>query len=221
MPNEIQVFTNAYVAMIRPRKGTYCIFQYHQNTPNWKPFTRDIAANHLGLYTSGSDPATVKLQLHRRTSGYETPNDQRNLYRFCATGLYLLWSAPNVTHAEIPILSIAPGQTIPGKFTKKEHRIVGTPLVRQANLWQLRQEAPQQPKPRATNPMPKHIVQLIAENAVSHAEQCPITMDDITLDNASVTSCYHVFNHSAITKWFEKESTCPVCKTECTAIKAV
>jgi hypothetical protein len=219
---EVESFVGQFCAIYRPRKNAYCILRYFQNGHSWKPYTERIPLDQLSLRITNTPNVIAKLYLHRRVSGYQTPNDANNLYNFLAYGNYIHWANPTNGSIPIPVLTLARGQrTIPAKFTKVDYSIPGPTTEHQVDLWQVRAAVAPKPEVRKTNPMPKHIVQLIAENAVSRAEQCPITMDDLTLENASVTSCYHVFNHDAINKWFEKDTTCPVCKTECTTIKAV
>lgn len=65
-------------------------------------------------------------------------------------------------------------------------------------------------------PVPAHIANIIARDAIARNEICPITMDDITEDTYGVTSCFHVFNRDAIAVWLVTNNTCPVCKQECT-----
>jgi hypothetical protein len=46
-------------------------------------------------------------------------------------------------------------------------------------------------------------------------------LDDITFENASVTSCYHVFNKEAIRRHQASGNTlCPVCRKACSVIEA-
>jgi hypothetical protein len=64
-------------------------------------------------------------------------------------------------------------------------------------------------------PMPMHIADIIARDAVIRNEVCPITMENISLENYAVTSCFHVFDRDAIAIWRTTNTTCPVCKQEC------
>jgi hypothetical protein len=66
--------------------------------------------------------------------------------------------------------------------------------------------------------MPPHIVRLVIADAISKKECCPISCDDITMENATVTSCGHVFTKVAIQTWLSNPSSkglCPVCKQRC------
>jgi hypothetical protein len=76
---------------------------------------------------------------------------------------------------------------------------------------------PPPPPSRATR-MPEHVMKLVIAEAIRKKESCPISCDDITEENATVTSCGHVFTKIAIKTWLETPSSknlCPVCKQEC------
>jgi hypothetical protein len=66
--------------------------------------------------------------------------------------------------------------------------------------------------------LPPHIVKIVLADAIRKNEVCPITSDNITETNATVTSCGHVFTADAITEWLSLPSSrgqCPVCKQMC------
>jgi hypothetical protein len=65
---------------------------------------------------------------------------------------------------------------------------------------------------------PAHIKRIIIEDAIRKMESCAISYDEITQENASVTSCGHVFTTEAITRWLSQASSarcCPICKQIC------
>lgn len=67
-------------------------------------------------------------------------------------------------------------------------------------------------------PIPKYIVDILVKNAIEKEECCPITMETLTDESATITSCFHVFEKSAIETWLNDEknhSKCPVCKQVC------
>lgn len=70
---------------------------------------------------------------------------------------------------------------------------------------------------RQTQPsMPLYVANLIIREAETKKEKCPISLDDITSENASVTSCFHVFTKDAIQRHRASGNTkCPVCRQEC------
>ena len=67
-------------------------------------------------------------------------------------------------------------------------------------------------------PLPPHITKIVLADAIRKNEVCPITSEDITETNATVTPCGHVFTTAAITHWLGLPSSkglCPVCKQKC------
>lgn len=63
--------------------------------------------------------------------------------------------------------------------------------------------------------LPPHIKNIVLANSISKNETCPITTEDITMENGAVTSCGHVFCSEAITRWLSSKHECPVCKQTC------
>jgi hypothetical protein len=61
-------------------------------------------------------------------------------------------------------------------------------------------------------PPPAFVTALVVADAVAKADTCPITLSPITVANAAVTSCFHVFDGEAIATWLSEHKTCPVCK---------
>jgi hypothetical protein len=67
--------------------------------------------------------------------------------------------------------------------------------------------------------LPPHITKIVLADAIRKNDACPITSEDISETNATVTSCGHVFTTAAITHWLTLPSSkglCPVCKQKCT-----
>jgi len=67
---------------------------------------------------------------------------------------------------------------------------------------------------RSTKP-PKYIEDMIIGDFISNGNRCPISMEDLTSENACMTSCYHVFDKNMVTDWVIKNKTCPTCRKEC------
>lgn len=65
---------------------------------------------------------------------------------------------------------------------------------------------------------PAFVTALIVADAVAKADTCPITLSPITVANAAVTSCFHVFDGEAIATWLSEHKTCPVCKQATTVV---
>ena len=72
---------------------------------------------------------------------------------------------------------------------------------------------PSQLRPSQAAPLPKFVADALIAAAVASAATCPITMEPIEVTKATVTSCYHVFDATAIASWFAAgNTTCPTCK---------
>ena len=65
-------------------------------------------------------------------------------------------------------------------------------------------------------PFPRHLIVPLLTHAVATSALCPITLEPITLKNASITSCGHIFQTAALTEWFRLgATTCPECRSPC------
>ena len=74
--------------------------------------------------------------------------------------------------------------------------------------------------PPLSGPLPVHIQRLVLADAVSKGEICPISQEKITLENAVVTSCGHVFERDSIQAWLNTATShgcCAVCREKCCA----
>jgi len=80
---------------------------------------------------------------------------------------------------------------------------------------------PTAPRPAAESrsqrrtPFPSHLVAAVLAHAASTATLCPITMEPVTPDTATVTSCGHIFQSTAIVQWLTDHDTCPECRAPC------
>lgn len=68
-------------------------------------------------------------------------------------------------------------------------------------------------------PLPKHIQLIVLEKAEAEGKLCPITMNPIRKSTASVTSCGHIFQTTAIQEWMSDNRTCPECRQICSVGK--
>jgi hypothetical protein len=79
---------------------------------------------------------------------------------------------------------------------------------------------PPVPAPTTSPTIPQFVANLVAREAEAKNEKCSITLEDITFENASVTSCFHVFNREAITQHRASGNRqCPVCRQTCSVIQ--
>jgi len=66
--------------------------------------------------------------------------------------------------------------------------------------------------------IPQHTIRALLRDAAMEEETCPITSLDIDVTNGAITSCFHLFEKDALTKWLSNPNSndrCPVCNTAC------
>jgi hypothetical protein len=61
----------------------------------------------------------------------------------------------------------------------------------------------------------KDIIDLIINNEIVKKSVCPISMEEIEKETASITNCFHVFSKENIENWLKIKNFCPVCKAKC------
>lgn len=52
-------------------------------------------------------------------------------------------------------------------------------------------------------------------------ENCPICFEEINHKNSKKLQCGHLFHVDCLDKWFEKNYTCPMCRTEVEEVKQI
>jgi hypothetical protein len=62
--------------------------------------------------------------------------------------------------------------------------------------------------------LPKHVINGWLKNAVT-SEVCPISLDQLTLDDICATPCYHAMSYRSGLEWIRNNSSCPVCRKAC------
>ena len=65
--------------------------------------------------------------------------------------------------------------------------------------------------------IPKHILKVFIEDAISKNSICPITMESLTLENASITPCGHLFDKEALCLSLNSCKKCPMCRADAKA----
>ena len=72
----------------------------------------------------------------------------------------------------------------------------------------------EEPAPSSPSTLPSFVRDLLIDHAIQEGSTCSITLEPLTKESAVVTSCFHIFDRTAITEWLATHSTCPVCKQE-------
>jgi predicted Zn-ribbon and HTH transcriptional regulator len=64
---------------------------------------------------------------------------------------------------------------------------------------------------------PPHIIDAVLDHAETTKKICPITMEPIQKQTATLTRCGHIFQKSALTAWLKSKSSCPECRANLSA----
>ena len=64
--------------------------------------------------------------------------------------------------------------------------------------------------------IPRHIFKVFVEAAIAKKETCPITMEEITMENVAMTPCGHLFDKTALQMALRTRNTCPQCRAPVT-----
>ena len=77
------------------------------------------------------------------------------------------------------------------------------------------------PAPASADPhqIPRHIFKVFVEAAVAKKEACPITMEEITMENVAMTPCGHLFDKTALQMALRSRNTCPQCRAAVTSMQ--
>jgi len=103
-------------------------------------------------------------------------------------------------------VAVAPGASAPGASAPGASAppVAVAPVAQQFNI--------------VTFAIPSHVKKLLVTDMISRKECCPISSEEITQENAAVTSCGHVFIANEINKWLSMDvskNLCPICKQKC------
>lgn len=80
---------------------------------------------------------------------------------------------------------------------------------------QIQTQTQTQTQSQTISPMPPHVARILLERAEQEGVACAITGEAITPVTASVTSCGHIFDTTAIRTWLSTHTTCPECRQPC------
>jgi hypothetical protein len=98
--------------------------------------------------------------------------------------------------------------------------VAGVPAVAvpSAAIAAHRPSAPPSPSSLSAQPqqIPRHIFKVFVEAAIAKKETCPITMEEITMENVAMTPCGHLFDKTALQMALRTRNTCPQCRAPVT-----
>ena len=73
--------------------------------------------------------------------------------------------------------------------------------------------------PAPSQQIPRHIFKVFVEAAIAKKETCPITMEEITMENVAMTPCGHLFDKTALQVSLRTRNTCPQCRAPVTSMQ--
>ena len=79
-------------------------------------------------------------------------------------------------------------------------------------------QLPVAPSASSAYTFPPHVKNIIISDSIRRGDICPILSETLTLNNAAVTTCGHVFTSNGIKTWLSSSRSnnqCPVCKHVC------
>jgi len=213
MPQRIQNFTNAHIAIFRPRRHDYLLATWNAENRIWLPYSQPPPMG-LQLMRSTRHANNVKIGqvLLKKARGANAGN----MVDFTTTCWFLM---SNDTRFVAAIVE-TPLTRVPAAFKKTSYTAF-QPFMHElpTQLFGQQQEAPK--ILTALVPIPLRIARLILQNAIESKEECPITMEPITFETSAVTTCFHCFDAQALQTWHDTHraangsTECPVCKQGC------
>jgi len=226
---DIQTFLNTpYLAVYRPIKKTYAFIEWNAQRRFWKPksLSQDEIPN-IDIRSHSTPEGKVNINISPFTN-------YQKYVRCKAINKYMHYN-----NTRVPIIQKLPGSQFEFKQSMFNGEFPCTTInalapVYAEPMWSLYPTTTVQvapvvvaPVPVAPvvapiqpTPIPKRIAWLIAEDACKNNEICSITLEELTPITASVTSCFHVFDKTALAQWFLTKEVCPMCKTRTVATMA-
>ncbi len=217
---EVQNFIGSRIAILRPSTGTYYLLDWQTSGVwhhLWNAVTEDIPEAELqhGQHVM-LDHKNVHLNVRLMRGA------RHKELRGRVSGRFVKRTQPNGGIQHYAVVKLNSHNLLPSSCTHKEYRTSNhyeSPIIEEVQLYTVRALNTQPVQPKKETPksaaIPKRIARLVAIDYINNGEECPITMMPLDVDTTAVTSCYHVFEKSALEEWMKTNTSCPVCKTEC------
>lgn len=210
---QVELFREAYIAIYRPNKKTYTILGWVPDGRYWKRHVPTPESIQLTTIRVQNIPETLA------NINYIPFNNDLHRRVICtATGEYLAYETYSI--AILRKRASSPASFPPHIFINEFPCTARSdPPVTIPPLWTLRVE-PVLPRQEII-PLPMRVAWILAEYASRQGETCSITLDEISPVTASVTTCFHVFDTNALDRWFQTNTSCPICKQKTLATRAM
>ena len=214
MPQRIQNFTNAHIAIFRPRRHDYLLATWNAENRIWLPYSQPsplgLQLMRSTLHANNKKIGQILLKKGRGT-------DPGIMVDFTTTCWFLMSGDSRFV---APIVE-TPISRVPAAFKKTSYTAI-QPFMHELpkQLFGLRDEKKEAILSPLV-PIPLRIARLILQNAIESKEECPITMEPITHETSAVTTCFHCFDAAALQTWHDTHrnangsTECPVCKQGC------
>lgn len=221
---DVHNFIGTRIAILRPNAGTYYFLDWQTSGVGhslWNAVTEDIPEAQL----QHGQHATLDLknvQLNVRLLRGARHKELRGR----VAGHFVKRTQPDGSTQYYAAVKLNAQNLLPSSCTHKEYRTsnhYGSPIIEEVQLYTVRAPNPTQPKKETpkSSAIPKRIARLVAIDYINNGEECPITMMPLDVDTTAVTSCYHVFEQGALAEWMKTNTSCPVCKAECSVTGCV
>lgn len=213
--SEVQNFIGTRIAILRPSARTYYFLDWNNAHRVWGGVGEDIPSEQLQHGQHG-ELRNYDLKLFVRML-----RGANKELRGRVCGQFVRRTQPDGTVQTYAVATLSPLNKLPTWCTRKEYRVsnhFGSPVIDDVRLYSVgvppRTPAPPQ-RPSDPEGIPKRIARILALDYINSGDECPITMMPLEIDQTAVTSCYHVFEKGAIKEWMKTNTSCPVCKANC------
>lgn len=159
-------------------------------------------------YCKAGSNITQQNTIERKRSYILFPNNER-VYE------YKMSNTCTVLENVVLLVMVDEDYTCKWHFKKSHLRLAAGPAIaheRERIAAGLVPAAPSTPVTVAHNPIPAYIFNRFLDYAIEHKEECPITMETLTRENAAAAPCGHIFTSSAIKQHLKNSDTCPTCR---------
>jgi len=131
-------------------------------------------------------------------------------------------------HAIIPVYEMTtPNMVLPDRFysvymgndRQREWHFLGAEFPSSLSASASPSSLSASPVAPAQEQIPRHIFKVFVEAAIAKKETCPITMEEITMENVGMTPCGHLFDKAALQMALRTRNTCPQCRAPLTSMQ--
>lgn len=75
-------------------------------------------------------------------------------------------------------------------------------------------------KPAQASSIPTFVAEIMKRDALASAASCPISLEPLN-NSVAITSCFHLFESNSIHTWIQRDSSCPVCKSQVAFVQEI